>query len=135
MSLCFCFFECTLPFFGQLHFALTSLDGYPLMTDGLNAVFLIVPMIGLHVVEPSGNKQRLHIEITFILTVCCSSQRVFFLGSAAAELILNTTTKPLRQRPDRAQLLLLLMEDDIHRNPGPTAKYPCPVCARDVTSR
>ena len=27
------------------------------------------------------------------------------------------------------------MADDIHPNPGPTAKYPCPVCARDVTSR
>ena len=27
------------------------------------------------------------------------------------------------------------MAGDIHPNPGPTAKYPCPVCARDVTSR
>ena len=27
------------------------------------------------------------------------------------------------------------MAGDIHQNPGPTAKYPCPVCARDVTSR
>ena len=46
---------------------------------------------------------------------------------AAAELILNSTTKPLRRRPDRTQLLLLLMAGDIHPNPGPTAKYPCPV--------
>ena len=37
--------------------------------------------LGLPVVEPSGNKRRLQIEITFILTVCCSSQRVFCLGS------------------------------------------------------
>ena len=37
--------------------------------------------LGLHVVEPSGNKRRLQIEITTILTVCCSSQRVFCLGS------------------------------------------------------
>ena len=50
------------------------------------------------------------------------------------ELILTSTTKPLR-RPDRTQLLLLLMAGDIHPNPGHTAKYPCPVCARDVTSR
>ena len=28
-----------------------------------------------------------------------------------------------------------LMADDIHPNPGPTTKYPCPVCARNVTSR
>ena len=27
------------------------------------------------------------------------------------------------------------MAGDIHPNPGSTAKYPCPVCARDVTSR
>ena len=27
------------------------------------------------------------------------------------------------------------MAGDIHQNPGPTTKYPCPVCARDVTSR
>ena len=27
------------------------------------------------------------------------------------------------------------MAGDLHPNPGPTAKYPCPVCARDVTSR
>ena len=27
------------------------------------------------------------------------------------------------------------MAGDIHPNPGPTVKYPCPVCARDVTSR
>ena len=53
-----------------------------------------------------------------------------------AELILTSTTKPLlRRRPDGTQLLLLLMAEDIHPNPGPTAKYPCPVCARDVTSR
>ena len=35
--------------------------------------------LGLHVVEPSGNKRWLQIEITIILTVCCSSQRVFFV--------------------------------------------------------
>ena len=86
--------------------------------------------------EQSGNKRCLQIEITTILTVCCSSQR--FSASvqfAAAELILNSTTKPLRRRPDRTQLLLLLIAGDIHPNAVPTPKYPCPVCARDVTSR
>ena len=53
---------------------------------------------------------------------------------AAAELIHNSTTKPLRRRPDSTTLLLLLMAGNIHPNPGPTAKYPCPVCARYVTS-
>ena len=40
--------------------------------------------LGLHVVEPSDNKRRLQIEITIILTVCCSSQRVFGLGSVCS---------------------------------------------------
>ena len=49
---------------------------------------------------------------TPILTVRCSFQRVFCLE--AAELIRN---------------------DDVHPNPGPTTKYHCPVCTRNVTSR
>ena len=32
-------------------------------------------------------------------------------------------------------MLLLLLAGDIQPNPGHTAKYPCPVCAQDVTSR
>ena len=27
------------------------------------------------------------------------------------------------------------MLDDVHPNPGPVTKYPCPVCTRNVTSR
>ena len=29
----------------------------------------------------------------------------------------------------------LLLAGDVHTNPGPATKYPCPVCARNVTSR
>ena len=29
----------------------------------------------------------------------------------------------------------LLLSGDVHSNLGPTTKYPCPVCARNVTSR
>ena len=57
------------------------------------------------------------------------------VSSHAAELIHNSTTKPLRRRPDRTQRLLILMVGDIHPYLGPTAKYPCPVCGRDVTRR
>ena len=90
--------------------------------------------IRILVVEPSGNKRRLQIEITIILTVCCPSRGFSASGQfAAAELILNSTTKQLRRRPDRTQLLLLLMTDNIHPNPKPIAKYPCPVCAQYVT--
>ena len=31
--------------------------------------------------------------------------------------------------------MLLQMLDDVHPNPGPATKYPCPVCARNFTSR
>ena len=54
---------------------------------------------------------------------------------AVAELILLVTTKLLQRRPDRTLLLLLQMSGDVHQNPGPATKYPCPVCARNVTSR
>ena len=54
---------------------------------------------------------------------------------AGAELILLVTTKPLRRRPDRTLFMLLQMSGDVHPNPGPATKYPCPVCARNVTSR
>ena len=45
------------------------------------------------------------------------------------------TTKSLRRRPDRTLVMLLQMSGDVHPNPGPATKYPCPVCARNVTSR
>ena len=31
--------------------------------------------------------------------------------------------------------LRILLSGDVHPNPGPTTKYPCPVCARNVTCR
>ena len=45
------------------------------------------------------------------------------------------TTKSLRRRQDRTLFMLLQMSGDVHPNPGPATKYPCPVCARNVTSR
>ena len=45
------------------------------------------------------------------------------------------TTKSLRRRPDRTLVMLLQMSGDVHPNPGTATKYPCPVCARNVTSR
>ena len=45
------------------------------------------------------------------------------------------TTKSLRRRPDRTLFMLLQMSGDVHPNPGSPTMYPCPVCARNVTSR
>ena len=44
-------------------------------------------------------------------------------------------TKPLRRRPDRTLFLLLQMSGDVDPNPGLATMYPCPVCARNITSR
>ena len=52
-----------------------------------------------------------------------------------AQKILLMTTKSLRRRSDRRLFLLLQMPGDVHPNPGPATKYPCPVCASNVTSR
>ena len=44
-------------------------------------------------------------------------------------------TKPQRRQPDQTHQMLLPMSGDVHPNPGPATKYPCPVCTRNVTSR
>ena len=44
-------------------------------------------------------------------------------------------TKPQRQQPDQIHLKLLHMSGDVHTNPGPATKSPCPICTRNVTSR
>ena len=43
-------------------------------------------------------------------------------------------TKPQRRQPEQIHLKLLQMSGDVHPNPGPATKYPCPVCTRNVTS-
>ena len=68
---------------------------------------------------------RLQIEITYY------PDSLLFIS--AAELILLMTTKLYED--DRTLLLLLQMSGDVHPNPGLATKYPCPVCARNVTSR
>ena len=77
----------------------------------------------LHVVEPSGVKRRLQIEITLC---CCLSQRVVCLWSVrtdphfdhrAATMTTGPYTTPAPSEGD-----------DIHANPGSATKYHCPVC-------
>ena len=50
-------------------------------------------------------------------------------------MIRNMITKPQRRQPDQTHLKLLQMSGDVHPNPGPSTKYPCPICTRNVTSR
>ena len=70
-----------------------------------------------------------------ILTVCCSSQRVFCKGQfASTGLIHITTTNPIRRRPDPTP-----SPPDGGRRPFGSrpcySKYPCSVCTRNVTSQ
>ena len=44
-------------------------------------------------------------------------------------------TKPQRRQPDQTHVTLLHMSGDVHPNPSPAIKYPCPVCTCNVTSR
>ena len=53
----------------------------------------------------------------------------------ADKLIRYMNTKPQRRQPYQTHLKLLQMSGDVHPNPGPATKYPCPVCTRNVTSR
>ena len=46
---------------------------------------------------------------------------------------MNST--PQRRQPDQPHQILLPMSGDVHPNPCPATKYPCPLCTRNVTSR
>ena len=90
--------------------------------------------LSLHGVEPSGNKPRLKYDITFILTVCCSSQRIFYLGSVCwtdPQFDHKAATSTTRRYPTSAPSDGGRHTSDL----GHTAKSPCPVCSRYVTSR
>ena len=96
--------------------------------------------LSLHKVELSGN--CLHLQMPENRDQHLSWQSaVHFNGFStsgqfdAAELIRYMITKPQRRQPDQTHLMLQQMSGDVHPDPGPATKYPCPVCTRNVTSR
>ena len=54
---------------------------------------------------------------------------------AAAKLTHHYSSKPQRPLDSSRSWLRTLLSGDVHWIPGPTTKYPCPVCARNVTDR
>ena len=53
----------------------------------------------------------------------------------AAAKLTHYSSKPKRPSDYSRSWQRILLSGDVHPNPGPTTKYPCPVCARNVTSR
>ena len=53
----------------------------------------------------------------------------------AAAKLTHYSSKPQRPSDSSRSWQRILLSGDVHLNPGPTTKYPCPVCARNVTSR
>ena len=53
----------------------------------------------------------------------------------AAAKLTHYSSKPQRPSDSSRSWLRILLSGNVHPNPGPTTKYPCPVCARNVTSR
>ena len=53
----------------------------------------------------------------------------------AAAKLTHYSSKPQRPSDSSRPWQRILLSGDVHPNPGPTTKYPCPVCARNVTSR
>ena len=53
----------------------------------------------------------------------------------AAAKLTHYSSKPHRPSDSSRSWQRILFSGDVHLNPGPTTKYPCPVCARNVTSR
>ena len=53
----------------------------------------------------------------------------------AADKLTHNSSKPQRPSDSPRSWQRILLSGDVHPNPGPTTKYPCPVCARNVTGR
>ena len=50
----------------------------------------------------------------------------------AAAKLTHYSSKPQRPSDSSRSWQRILLSGDVHPNPGPTTKYPCPVCARNV---
>ena len=53
----------------------------------------------------------------------------------AAAKLTHYSSKPQRPSDSSRSWQRILLSGDVHPNPGPTTKYPCPLCARNVTTR
>ena len=53
----------------------------------------------------------------------------------AAAKLTHYSSKPQRPSDSSRSWQRILLSGDVHPNSGPTTKYPCPVCDRNVTSR
>ena len=53
----------------------------------------------------------------------------------AAAKLTHYSTMPHRSSDSSRPRQHLLLSGDVHQNPGPSTKYPCSVCTRNVTSR
>ena len=53
----------------------------------------------------------------------------------AAAKLTHYSSKPQLPSDSSRSWPRILLPRDVHPNPGPTTKYPCPVCARNVTGR
>ena len=65
--------------------------------------------LDIHMVKPSVDKRHLLIEITYILTVYCSSPTVFLRRVSSKRLNLSSSQPQSRYDDDRTKLLLLLL--------------------------
>ena len=50
-------------------------------------------------------------------------------------MLTHYSSKPQRPSEFLRSWLRILLSGDVHQNPDPTTKYPCPVCACNVTGR
>ena len=87
--------------------------------------------LSLHEVELSGNYRCQQIE----LNSYPDSPLFISMGFLPRASLMRLITKPHLRQLDQTHLKLLQMSGDVHPNPGPATKYPCPVCTHNVTSR
>ena len=83
--------------------------------------------------ELSGHPDLQIVVNTSLQTVSSTDFRVRVSFQLAK--LTHYSSKPQRPSDSSRSWLRILLSGDVHLNPGPTTKYPCPVCARNVMGR
>ena len=72
-------------------------------------------------------------DLHIVVNTC--PQTTHALRQFAAAKLTHYSSKPQRPSDSSRSWQRILFSGDVHPNPGPTTKYPCPVCALNVTGR
>ena len=122
-----------------------SISGFGMGTMLANFHVCVI-MLLLRAVDTIDLRIQIKYAFTSINGSSDNSLQVMELsGHPDLQIVVNTShhfkpfphysSKPQRPSDSSQSWLRILLSGDVHPNPGPTTKYPCPVCACNVTGR